>query len=262
VAAMLGMTPAQVRSYASKGFLQPERGARGELRFGFHDLVVLRTATELTSANIPPRKVKRALERLREQLPAGSSIAGVRVAADGERVVVSDGDVVWNPESGQALFDFHVAELAQKTTPILREAAAEAEDADDWYELGCELELTSNQQAQEAYEKALELDPKHVDSHLNLGRLLHEDGAPAAAEKHYRAAIKLDPAHDIAWFNLGVALEDLGKLTEAIEAYRRALQLDPNNADAHFNLSGILERRGDKQAALRHLKAYRKLTNE
>jgi tetratricopeptide (TPR) repeat protein len=262
VSAMLGLTPAQIRSYASKGFLHPERDARGELRFGFQDLVILRTAGELTAAKIPQRKVKRVLERLREQLPADRSITGVRIAADGDRVVVSDGGAVWNPESGQALFDFQVAELAARTTPVLLAAADEATDADDWYDLACELELTSLDKAKDAYERALELDPKHVDSHVNLGRIEHEEGAPAAAEQHYRTATTLDPENDVAWFNLGVALEDLGRLTEAMEAYRRALQLDPENADAHFNLSGILERRGDKQAALRHLKAYRKLTNE
>ena len=70
VSAMLGLSPAQIRAYASKGFLDPERGPRGELRFGFHDLVILRTAGELTAAHIPQRKVKRVLERLREQLPS------------------------------------------------------------------------------------------------------------------------------------------------------------------------------------------------
>ena len=39
-----------------------------------------------------------------------------------------------------------------------------------------------------------------------------------------------------------------------------AIEADPNNADAHYNLAGIYERRGEKQAALRHLKSYRALT--
>ena len=42
-------------------------------------------------------------------------------------------------------------------------------------------------------------------------------------------------------------------------AYRRAVMLDDHNADAHYNLAGIYERRGEKQAAIRHLKAYRSL---
>ncbi|HKO56706.1 MAG TPA: tetratricopeptide repeat protein, partial [Thermoanaerobaculia bacterium] len=56
-----------------------------------------------------------------------------------------------------------------------------------------------------------------------------------------------------------VALEDLGHLRDAAEAYRRAIALDENNADAHYNLAGLCEKRGDKQAALRHLKTYARL---
>src|SRR5438132_1877841 len=259
VASMLGLSPAQIRSFASEGFLTPERGPRGELRFGFHDLVILRTAGELAAAQIPQRKVRRVLQRLRQQLPSQRSLAGIRIAADGERVVVSDGRSRWNPESGQALFDFSIAEIEAKTASLMRVPEPEELDADDWYDLGCDLELTSAEEAREAYEQALELDPGHVDAHVNLGRLLHEEAAPAAAEKHYRAALEIDPDHDTAAFNLGVALEDLGRTRDALAAYEHAIQLDPDNADAHFNVAGIYERRGDKAAALRHLKDYRRL---
>ena len=125
---------------------------------------------------------------------------------------------VWNPESGQSLFDFSVDEIAEKTKPIalaaVREAKAKQEDdldADAWYELASDLELSDPAEARAAYENAIALDPTHVDAHVNLGRLLHEEGAPAAAEKHYRAALDVDPDHPVAAFNLGVALEDLGR---------------------------------------------------
>src|SRR5215212_1716514 len=91
VAAMIGLSPARIRDYATQGVLQPERGPRGEMRFGFHDLIILRTAGELASAQIPQRKVKRVLQNLREQLPEGRSLSGIRIAADGDRVVVHDG---------------------------------------------------------------------------------------------------------------------------------------------------------------------------
>jgi tetratricopeptide (TPR) repeat protein len=265
VSAMLGLSPAQIRAYATAGFLDPERGSHGELRFGFHDLIILRTAGELSAANIPQRKVRRVLERLREQLPEGKSLTGVRIAADGERVIVRDGDAVWNPESGQSLFDFSVADIAAAAAPLILRNAAEAREreheltADEWYELGCELEMSSSDEAKDAYERVLRIDPHHSDAHVNLGRLLHEQNAPAAAEQHYRAALELEPEHEIAIFNLGVALEDLGRVDDAIRAYQHALAIDPGNADAHYNLAGIYERRGEKQAALRHLKAYRGL---
>jgi len=267
VSAMLGLSAAQIRDWAARGFLTPERDEDGELRFGFQDLVILRTAGELTAAKIPTRKIRRVLASVREQLPEGRSIAGVRIAADGERVVVHDGKTIWNPESGQSLFDFSVEEIAEKTKPIalaaVREAKAREEndlDADAWYELASDLELSDPAEAHAAYEHAIALDPAHLDAHINLGRLLHEDGDAAAAEKHYRAALTADPTHPVAAFNLGVALDDLGRLADAADAYRRAIELDPDNPDAHYNLAGILERQHDKAGAVRHLTRYRALT--
>jgi len=253
VSAMLGLSASQIRSFATQGFLQPERGKRGEMRFGFQDLVILRTAGELSSARVPQRKVKRILERLRDQLPEGRSLTGVRIAADGDRVVVSDGNAVWNPESGQALFDFSVAELAEQTARF----GERTSDVDDLFQRACDFESSDSDEAKRLYEQVVALDPDHVDAHVNLGRLLHEEKAPAAAEAHYRAALAVDPDHETAAFNLGVALEDLGRLREALAAYQRAIELDPTNADAHYNIAGIYERRGEKAAALRHLKACR-----
>lgn len=252
---MLGLTPAQIRFFAHSGFLRPERGPRGELRFGFHDLVILRTAGELSAANVPQRKVRRVLESLRKQLPEGRSLSGMRIAADGERVIVSDGISVWNPESGQALFDFSVDDIAEATS-ITRGSV----ETEEMYAVACEIESSSPEQAREVYQRLLQLAPDHADAHVNLGRLLHEDGETAAAEQHYRRALEIDPEHETAAFNLGVALEDLGRQRDAIAAYQHALEIDPQNADAHFNLAGLYERRGEKAAALRHLKTYRKLT--
>ena len=62
--------------------------------------------------------MRRVLEKLRDQLPEGRSLAGVRIAVDGEQVIVRDGEAVWNPESGQSLFDFSVSEIASNAAPL------------------------------------------------------------------------------------------------------------------------------------------------
>lgn len=255
---MVGLSPAQIRTYASKGLLEPERGSRGELRFGFRDLILLRTAGELTAARVPQRKLRRTLERLREQLPEGRSLTGLRITADGERLVVSDGAARWNPDSGQVLFDFRTADMLASAQPALATVGT-SRSAEEWYELGYDLEQQSADEAMDAYRRALQLDPAHADAHVNLGRLLHERRDARAAERHYRDALASQPSHVTAAFNLGVVLEDLGKLDEAAEAYRRVLAIDPDYADAHFNLAGLLERRGDRRTAFMHLKAYRSL---
>jgi tetratricopeptide (TPR) repeat protein len=266
---MLGLSPSQIRAYAARGVLKPERGDRGELRFGFEDLVILRTAGELAE-KVPERRVRRVLRRLREQLPDEKSLTGVRLTAEGDRVMVRDGEIMWNPESGQEMFDFEVAgsrglEVARGETraaavprdletPLLRNPNAE-----DWFELALDLEETAPAEARAAYERAIALDPHHVDAQVNLGRILHEEGSPLAAEKHYRAALDVEPDHAVAIFNLGVALEDLGRLSESIATYEQAIALDPDNYDAHYNLAGIYERRGDKAKAIKHLKMCKRL---
>ena len=270
VARLLGLTVAQVQTFARDGFLTPPpgRGARRKLQFSFQDLVILRTAKALVAARIPARRIRHALKKLRQQLPRGRSLAELRITAEGDRIVVSDGDTAWNPESEQTHLDFAVSELATRAAPIARRTAQAARaaqgdlDADDWYELGLELEAVEPAEARDAYRRALELDAHHADAHVNLGRLLHEEGLVEEAERHYRLALRENPEHATAAFNLGIALEDLDRAADAIEAYRAALALDPRLADAHYNVARLYEKVGKKAAALRHLSVYRRLIGD
>jgi tetratricopeptide (TPR) repeat protein len=257
---MLGLSLGQVRSYVRAGFLNPSRSARGALRFSFSDLVLLRAAQGLVAARIPSRRVKRALARLRAQLPEGRTLRDLHIRAEGDRIVVVDGARRWSPEDGQVLFDFGTAELARKIAPLARRAASAT--ADDFYERGCDLEEADPRAARDAYAKALHLDPDHADAHVNLGRLLHESGDAAAAADHYRKALALRANDGTAAFNLGVALEDLGRRAEAISAYQLAIAADPPCVDAHYNLSRIYEHLGQGAPALRHLRTYRALTGD
>ncbi|HYN20972.1 MAG TPA: tetratricopeptide repeat protein [Thermoanaerobaculia bacterium] len=270
VGALLGLSVTQVRSYVRAGFLSPAQGSRGEHRFSFQDLILLRTAKGLLQARVPHRRIVLALRNLREQLPPGRPLTGVRISAQGHHVIVRDGGELWNPESGQALLDFEVSELAReaasltrKESSAVRPAPAAAPDrAEEWYEQGVEWEDDEPERAIQAYRQALQLDPDLTDAHLNLGRLLHESGRPAdvaSAETHYRRALALRPADATAAFNLGVALQDLKRLHDAVEAYEKALALDPRLPDAHFNLAVVNEELGHKQAAFFHLRSYKTL---
>ena len=46
----------------------------------------------------------------------------------------------------------------------------------------------------------------------------------------------------------------------AAACYERALALDPDFADAHYNVAGLYEKLGRSPDALRHYRAYQKLT--
>jgi tetratricopeptide (TPR) repeat protein len=265
VARMLGLSSAQVRSWVHAGFVSPSRGPRGVFRFSFADLVLLRAARGLSRSRIGAIRIRRTLDRLREQLPPGRSLAGLRFAAEAGRVIVADEAASWQPESGQVLFDFGAEELGRKARPLVRRAFREAQaesglDARDWFTWGCELEASSPEEAADAYRRAIAGDPSHADAMINLGRLRQQEGHPEEAERLYRDALALRPEDATAAFNLGVALDELGRPADAAAAYERALRADPESADAHWNLARLYEEAGRARDALRHLRAYRELT--
>lgn len=267
VAEVLDLTPHQVRSYARSDLLAPGRGPRNEYLYSFQDIILLRTTRELMAARVDPRKIRRALRRLREQLPVGRPLSAVHVTAEGDHVVVRDRDTIWDPESEQVVFQFPVAELATKLEPIALRAVEERTQpdrmtADDWYNLGFDLEAVTPDQAQEAYRNALSRDPHHAEALLNLGRLVHEAGDAESAERHYREALAADPGNATASFNIGVALEDLERPLQAIKAYDQAIGADPDHASSHYNLYRLYEASGFPKDALRHLAQYKRLREQ
>ncbi len=106
-----------------------------------------------------------------------------------------------------------------------------------------------------AYRKAIELDPKYANAHINLGNALRNQGKLDEAIACFRKAIELDPKSAIAHNNLGLALRDQGKLDEAIASFRKAIELDPKYAAAHNNLGRALR---DQKKLDEAIAAYRK----
>ena len=260
VAQLLGLTPARVRALAKAGGLDASA-------FSFQDLVLLRTAKGLLDAEVAPARVRRALQKLRGSLPEGRPLTALAISAEGHRVVVRDGRTRFDPESGQSLFDFDVRELEHRVAPLAERAARRAREAavdrgaDEWFDLGCELEVGAPEEARDAYARAVALDPDHADAHVNLGRILHEAGDLDGAEAHYRAALAARAGDSIAAFNLGLVLAARDRIDDAIAAFKDAIAADPQCADAHYNMAQLYERLGQDHAALRHLRLYKKLTD-
>jgi tetratricopeptide (TPR) repeat protein len=265
VADLAGLPERRVRQWARAGLVAPAKDDRGQWRFSFQDLAVLRTAGRLLEAGVSVRRVTRALSLLRHQLPEGRPLSAVRLLVTGKRVLVKDRLASWEPESGQGALDFDVQEASAAIAPTLPasvpdDAGRRVRTAEDLYHTALDLELAGRADAaREVYEAVLRCDPAQVGARINLGRLLHAAGRTAEAEALYRQALEQDPKNALAAFNLGVALEDQGKAYSAADAYRTAIAIDDSYADAHYNLSRLLEAQGDARGALRHLSHFRRL---
>ena len=66
---LLRLPRSTIRSMITAGFVKPTRGTRNEWLFSFQDLIVLRTAQALVAANVPGRRITRAVKELRRQVP-------------------------------------------------------------------------------------------------------------------------------------------------------------------------------------------------
>lgn len=268
-ARILGVPPTRLRTIVRAGLCKPARHGRA-LQFSFQDLVLLRAAHCLLRADVPPRRVRRALAELSRQLPADRPLSGVRIYADGRQVIASEGGMAWRPDSGQIVFAFEVDELARaagavvavrEKTPRAPVKSSPAETASMWFQRALRCEQDHDLAgAYAAYRRALQLDPEMADAYINLGRLVQEHGDPAEAGRLYHLAIDCAPDDPVAHYNLAIVLEDQRNVTAARLHYERALTLDPHFADAHFNLARLLDQLGQRSAAVRHLLLYKKLT--
>ncbi|HTE50301.1 MAG TPA: tetratricopeptide repeat protein [Kofleriaceae bacterium] len=266
-AQLAGLTESAVRGCARAGLLSDGAAALPP-RFSFQDLAVLKSVKELVAAGVSWRSIRRQLHALRGRIAPEAGLSSLKLAARGRQVVVREGAVAWQADSGQMLLEFGEAGAGGEITAlrIRREAPAPEPavglTADRWFERGAALEEDEPDAAIEAYKHALHLRPDCTETLINLGRLHAERGAVEQAAEHFARAIELDPRDATAVYNLGVVAQDMGKDDEAVRLYEHALALDPALAEAHYNLATIFDRTGDPRAAIRHIHEYRKLTRD
>ncbi len=260
-ATLLEMPVGQVRACAREGVLEARRDPRGQYRLSFRDMVVLRRARALME-EFPAARVRRTLLRIRRGLPE-RDLASLAISFERDTIVVRDGALIWEPESGQTRFNFDGVSSGPNVTRLHAPPAdpdpEDVDSAEAWFHIAMDLETTDIAEAIEAYRRAVDLDPSMDEGRVNLGRLLHARGELGSAEFQYRKALETNPSNATASFNLGVVLEDLNRHPDAIRAYERTIELDPESADAHYNLYRIHNRAGRLDLALRHLSAYRDL---
>ena len=257
VQAMLGIPRSVAARLIADGVVTPSRGARREYLFTFQDMVMLRTANSLREAQIPSRRISRALSKLKASRGQEAPLTGVRIRAIGNEVATRDTVRQWQAESGQLLMDFEPEEAGAAAVHSLHQAPST--EASIWFQTGCKLEAEAPGEAEQAYRRALSADGSYLEPYLNLGCMLCAAGHFGEAVALYRCGLAHLPGEPLMHFNLAVALEDDGLQAEALASYGHCIELAPEFADAHFNAARLYETLGDDMRAIRHFNAYRKL---
>jgi tetratricopeptide (TPR) repeat protein len=270
---LLRLPRSTIRALIAAGFVSPARGPRRAWLFSFQDLIVLRTAQALAAARVPHRRITKSVKELRRHLPEAMPLSGLSICAVGDRVAVREGGSRWQADSGQYLLAFE-GDPAEGSLSVIEAAAAPASlkhagtaraprppaaSAEEAFERGLALEKENPEAALKAYGQAIAADPAHLGARVNLGRLLHEAGRRAQAERAYREAMAACGSDPVLLYNLGVLLEDMNRRDDAVEAYETALRGNPGFADCHYNLALLYEGLRKPREAIRHMAHYRRL---
>ena len=145
--------------------------------------------------------------------------------------------------SGQLAFDFRIDAAPARIIALKpREAAAPAEPpplavatmllttAERYFLMGSLLDDGTperQEEASQAYRRALEDDPDLVAALINLANIRYARDELAEAQALYERAILLDPGYFEAHFNLGNIHHDHGRFLDAEACYLRRARPQP-----------------------------------
>ncbi|MBM3488017.1 MAG: tetratricopeptide repeat protein [Alphaproteobacteria bacterium] len=251
--------------YFADGVTEDVIGALGR----FSGLVVLSW-----SAVAPYRGQTQTLAELGAKLGAGFVVggsiqrAGGRIRVNVQLSAAADGALIWSNRYDEDLADIFAVQdrITQQVVSALTVRVTQVEQARvmaaptaslgayDSVLRGREafrsVERSRNIEARALFERALELDPRYADAHVELGwthlsdlksgwtqwpqRAL--DAARAVAER----AIALDPQNASGHALLADALKFLGDMAGAERAIDKALELNSNSALAHASRASVM----------------------
>jgi len=245
---ILAMYPAlrldHLRYLEKWGFIKPAFRNNADTFFGFSDLTTLRRLCEELQQGATFRAALRDLQASR----SGQLAFDFRLDAQPARIIEL------KPRSAKTA---GTMESLTDLSPVRDLSTAER-----YFLMGSLLDDGSTdhqEEAAQAYRRALDDDPDLVAALINLANIRYSRDELAEAQALYERAIVLDPTYFEAHFNLGNIHHDHGQYGEAESAYRQALALNNAYADAHFYLAVTLEKMGRSVDARPHWRAYERL---
>ncbi len=127
-------------------------------------------------------------------------------------------------------------------------------DAAMWTHRGMSyLEQNRMQEAAQAFQESLALDPAIPEAHNGLAGARMAAGDTSGAETEFRQAIRLNPNYAEARHNLANVLAAAGSFNAARYQFEQALRIHPDRADTRYDFAAMLARAARPEDAAREL---------
>ena len=146
---------------------------------------------------------------------------------------------------------FHAGEYGRSVDLFTRYTLQKPDNSWGYYMLGIAAwKAGHNDVAETALRESTTRSPNHVKGHVNLARVLLEEGRAEEALEHATIAEDIDPASGQAKRMLARALTESGDLDGAMVAYEQALWIDADDERSLNNLGYLLLQRGRFEEAV------------
>src|SRR6266446_4101159 len=253
-ARILAVSPDRIRYWVKRRLVKPFRVHGRGYEFGFNDLLVMRLTKELLPTRHRLQPIRRCFERLGQLLDPERPVTALKLFEEGGRMVVRDGSVMFEAETGQLILDFNVTEFREE---LERRAGGNVRNI---FQRENRVDESNPARAIELYRSIIEKEPHNADAHLHLAALHERRCQLLEALRNSLAAALLEPESADVHLHLAILYRKREEPEKALNSFLRAVKCDPDLVEAHRHLAELYERMGRKREALRHLSALHRLT--
>lgn len=214
----------------------------------------MRLAKELLPSRRHLEPVQRTFERVRSLVGPARPVSSLKLENLDGRIVVRDGSVCFEADSGQMILDFE-----QRTRPGRVDQRFSVVRARERFDEARRMAEEDPLRALSVYSNLVTHGTANFETHMHLAALLEDKGDLEDALRHLIRATAMSPTNSEGHLRLGLLYRKLGMVDSAIQSLVQATECDPALIAAHRNLSDLYEQTDRPRDALRHLSAIRRL---
>jgi tetratricopeptide (TPR) repeat protein len=109
--------------------------------------------------------------------------------------------------------------------------------------------MDDNEDVEPLYKRAVEIAPDFLEGRLLLGDYYSGLEENEIAREHYIAVLKRNPRFDVAHLRLGLSYLQTSEIDESERAFRTVIEINPSSFEAYYYLGNIWLIRGDLEKA-------------